>query len=169
MADDMDKIEDNQEETVAEEQVSDAAAEETAAPEETVEAPKKSDAPRAKNTMYNIEQELLAEQNNDGKFPEFNVGDTVKVYVKISEGNKERLQPYEGVVMGFKHGANRKSFIVRRISFEVAIERVFPFHSPYIERIELVRKGRVRRAKLYFLRGRFGKAAKIREKVKAHK
>ncbi len=165
----MDKNMDNQEETVAEEQVSDAAAEESAAPAEAVEAPAKTTGPLAKNTMYAIEQEILAEQNNDGKFPEFNVGDTIKVYVKISEGNKERLQPYEGVVMGFKHGANRKSFIVRRISFEVAVERVFPFHSPYIEKIDLVRRGRVRRAKLYYLRGRFGKAAKIREKVNAHK
>ncbi len=145
--------------------------EEAAASEsnEVTENEKSSEEPaqpvKIKNTLEAVEADILKEQNNDGKFPEFNVGDTIRVYVKIKEGNKERLQPYEGVVMGFKHGGPRKSFIVRRISYEVSVERVFPFHSPYIEKIELIRHGRVKRAKLYYLRGRFGKAAKIREKV----
>lgn len=125
----------------------------------------KAPAGKIKNTMADVEAMLLAEQSNDGKFPEFNIGDTVRIGVKIREGNKERVQPYEGVVIAFKHGGPRKSFIVRRISYEVAIERVFPFHSPYIESIEVVRRGRVRRAKLYYLRGRYGRAAKITEKV----
>ncbi len=127
---------------------------------EEIKAPKK-----VKNTMVDIENALLAENNNSEKFPKFNIGDTVKVYVKIIEGEKQRIQPYEGVVIAMKHGGSRKSFTVRRISYGVAIERVFPFHSPYIDRIEQIRKGRVRRAKLYYLRGRFGRSAVITEKV----
>ncbi len=148
-----------------------APAEEIKQEAETKEEPKaetkevKAPAAKIKNTMADVEAMLLAEQNNDGKFPEFGIGDTVRIGVKIREGNKERVQPYEGVVIAFKHGGPRKSFIVRRISYEVAIERVFPFHSPYIESLEVVRKGRVRRAKLYYLRGRYGRAAKITEKV----
>lgn len=118
-----------------------------------------------KNTLESVEKALLAEQSNDGKFPAFSVGDTVRVNVKIVEGDKQRIQPYEGTVLAEKHGSNRKSFTVRRVSYGVAIERVFPFHSPYIESVELVRKGRVRRAKLYYLRGRFGRSAVITEKV----
>lgn len=135
--------------------------------------------PKVKNTMEAVETELLVErlsvwQDEDAKkqnkmqearFPEFVVGDTIKVFVKIKEGKKERIQPYQGVVIGMKHGGVRKSFTVRRISHEVAIERVFPFYSPYIEKIEVIRHGQVRRAKLYYLRGRFGKSARIREKV----
>ena len=146
--------------------------EENAAPAEAVVEAKAEEKPavktekkKIKNVLEDIEQQLLTEQNNDAKFPVFNVGDTVRVYVKIIEGGKERVQPYEGVVISFKHGLNRKSFIVRRISFGVAIERVFPFHSPYLEKIEIKRRGRVRRAKLYYLRERFGKKAVIREKV----
>ncbi len=118
-----------------------------------------------KNNLVDIEKALLDEQNNLNKFPEFGVGDTIKVYVKIIEGDKQRLQPYEGVVLAIKHGGARKTFTVRRISYGVAIERVFPLHSPYIEKIEMVRKGKVRRAKLYYLRGRFGRSAVITEKV----
>lgn len=118
-----------------------------------------------KNTLDEINRRLLEEQNNFGRFVDFFPGDTVRVYVKIKEGNKERLQPYEGVVLGFQHGGPQTNFIVRRISHGVAVERVFPYHSPYLEKIEVVRRGRVRRAKLYFLRGRFGKKAKLKEKV----
>ncbi len=123
---------------------------------------------KIKNNMADIEKALLGEENNFGKFPEFNVGDTVRVSVKIKEGNKERIQPYEGVVLAFKHGGPRRTFMVRRVSYGVAIERVFPMHSPFLEKIDVIRRGRVRRAKLYYLRGRFGKSAKIREKVTQH-
>ncbi len=164
-----DEIEKNELETAGEaEEIKQETAETTGAVE-TAEKPeeKKAVAPAAKikNTMADVQAMLLAEQNNFDKFPEFNVGDTVRVGVKIREGNKERVQPYEGVVIAFKHGGPSRSFIVRRISYEVAIERVFPFHSPYIESVEVVRRGRVRRAKLYYLRGRYGRAAKITEKV----
>ena len=118
-----------------------------------------------KNTMESIEKNLLESQNNFNKLADFNVGDTVKVYVKIVEGDKQRVQPYIGVVIAIKHGGNRKTFTVRRISYNVAIERVFPYHSPFIEKIEIVRKGRVRRSKLYYLRGRFGRSAVVSEKV----
>jgi large subunit ribosomal protein L19 len=120
---------------------------------------------KIRNTMESVEKEILEAQNNNGKFPEFAVGDTVKVYVKIIEGDKQRLQPFEGMVLGFQNGGPRRSFIVRRISYGVAIERVFPFHSPFLEKIEVVRKGKVRRAKLYYMRGRFGRSAVVAEKV----
>ncbi|MGA2142064.1 MAG: 50S ribosomal protein L19 [Brevinematales bacterium] len=112
-----------------------------------------------------MEKSFMSLHQNVEKYPLFNVGDTVKVFVKIIEGEKQRIQPYEGVVLAIKHGGVRKSFIVRRISYGVAIERVFPFYSTYIDKIEVVRKGRVRRAKIYYLRGRFGKSAVITEKV----
>ncbi len=129
-----------------------------------VEEPKP-EVKKVKNSILEIEKSLLAENNNAAKYPVFTAGDTVKVYVKIIEGDKQRIQPYEGVVIAIRHGGARKSFIVRRISYGVAIERVFPFYSTFIQKIELVRKGRVRRAKLYYLRGRFGKSAVITEKV----
>lgn len=118
---------------------------------------------KIKNTMHDIEKMLLEEQNNNNKFPNFRVGDTIKVSVRIKEGTKERIQIYEGVVICFKHGMNRKTFIVRRVTSGISIERVFSFHSPYLASIEIVRKAKVRRAKLYFLRGRFGKAARLKE------
>lgn len=118
---------------------------------------------KIKNTMHNIEKMLLEEQNNNNKFPDFRVGDTIKVSVRIKEGTKERIQIYEGVVICFKHGMNRKTFMVRRVTSGISIERVFSFHSPYLASIEIVRKAKVRRAKLYFLRGRFGKAARLKE------
>lgn len=118
---------------------------------------------KIKNTMHNIEKMLLEEQNNNNKFPNFRVGDTIKVSVRIKEGTKERIQIYEGVVICFKHGMNRKTFMVRRVTSGISIERVFSFHSPYLASIEIVRKAKVRRAKLYFLRGRFGKAARLKE------
>lgn len=93
----------------------------------------------------------------------FNVGDTVKVYVKVVEGDKERVQAYEGVCIAKKGSSIRENFTVRRVSFGIGVERTFPVHSPRIAKIEVIRKGKVRRAKLYYLRDRQGKAAKIKE------
>ena len=95
--------------------------------------------------------------------PAFRVGDTVRVHVKIKEGDKERIQIFEGIVIARKNGDLRSTFTVRKISFGQGVERIFPLHSPVIEQIEVVRKGRVRRAKLYYLRSLKGKAAKIKE------
>lgn len=96
--------------------------------------------------------------------PEFRVGDTVKVYVKIKEGEKERLQAFEGVVIRRSRGVLRASFTVRKISYGVGVERVFPLHSPSLDRIEVQSHGRVRRGRLYYLRNLQGKAARIRER-----
>ena len=93
---------------------------------------------------------------------EFNVGDTVRVNFKVIEGNKERIQAYEGIVIARKHGGLRETFTVRRISSGIGVERTFPIHSPKIDSIVVVRKGEVRRAKLYYLRERTGKAAKVK-------
>ena len=95
--------------------------------------------------------------------PKFSIGDTVRVQVKVVEGNRERLQAFEGTVIARKNGGLRETFIVRRVSFGVGIERSFPIHSPRIDRVEVVRKGKVRRAKLYYLRKLSGKAAKLKE------
>ena len=95
--------------------------------------------------------------------PSFLVGDTVKVHVKIKEGDKERIQVFEGVVIARRNGDLRSSFTVRKISFGQGVERIFPLHSPIIDKIEVSKKGKVRRAKLYYLRGLKGKAAKIKE------
>jgi len=95
--------------------------------------------------------------------PQFNVGDTIKIFVKVVEGTRERLQAFEGICIAKKNGSVRETFTVRRMSFGVGIERVFPLHSPRIDRIEVIKKGRVRRAKLYYLRKLKGKAAKIKE------
>ena len=97
--------------------------------------------------------------------PAFNIGDTIKVFVKVKEGNRERLQGFEGVVIARKNGGIRETFTVRRVSFGIGVERTFPLHSPKIDHIEIIRKGDVRRAKLYYLRERSGKSAKIRTKV----
>ena len=94
-----------------------------------------------------------------------NVGDTVRVHVRIKEGSRERIQVFEGIVIAKKHGGIEETITVRRLAYGVGVEKVFPLHSPSIEKIETVRKGYVRRAKLYYLRGRVGKAAKIREKL----
>ena len=96
--------------------------------------------------------------------PAFDIGDTVKVFVKVVEGSRERLQGFEGVVITRKNGGVRETFTVRRVSFGVGVERTFPLHSPKIDHIEVIRKGVVRRAKLYYLRERSGKSAKIKEK-----
>jgi large subunit ribosomal protein L19 len=109
-----------------------------------------------------------AEQTAANKeHPQFEPGDTVNVHVRVSEGDKERVQLFKGVVIARKHGGPRASFTVRKVSYGVGVERVFPLHSPVIDQIELVRRGRVRRAKLYYLRERRGKAARITEKRQA--
>ena len=95
--------------------------------------------------------------------PQVQVGDTIRVHLKVKEGNRERIQVFEGTVIAKKHGGIEETFTVRRISYGIGVEKVFPVHSPAIEKIELVRHGKVRRAKLYYLRGRVGKAAKIKE------
>lgn len=97
--------------------------------------------------------------------PEVEVGDTVRVHVKVKEGSRERIQVFEGIVIAKKHGGIEETITVRRISYGVGVEKVFPLHSPSIDHIEAVRHGYVRRAKLYYLRDRIGKAAKIREKL----
>lgn len=94
----------------------------------------------------------------------FNVGDTVKVYVKVIEGDKERIQPFQGTVIGRKGSGTRESFVVRKISFGVGVERIFPVCSPTVDRVEVIKRGAVRRAKLYYLRGKKGKSAKIKER-----
>lgn len=95
--------------------------------------------------------------------PEIAIGDQVKVFVKVIEGSRERLQSYEGIVIAKKNGGIRETFTVRRVTYGVGVERTFPIHSPKIDRIEVVRHGKVRRAKLYYLRERTGKAAKLKE------
>ena len=95
----------------------------------------------------------------------FSVGDTVKVFFKIVEGTTERIQVFEGIVIAKNNSGVRKTFTVRKVSYGVGVERIFPMHSPRIEKIEVVRRGRVRRAKLYYLRSRVGKAAKVKELI----
>ena len=107
-----------------------------------------------------IEQEQIRTD-----LPKLSIGDFVKVHLKVKEGTRERLQVFEGTVIAIKGTGLRKSFTVRRVSYGVGVERILPVHSPKIDHIEVVRKGKVRRAKLYFLRDRVGKAAKIKEKL----
>ena len=97
--------------------------------------------------------------------PNFKSGDTVKVYVKIKEGDKERIQVFEGTVIAKKHGGIQETFTVRRLSYGVGVERTFPVNSPKIDKIDVVRRGKVRRAKLYYLRDRVGKATRVKEKI----
>lgn len=97
--------------------------------------------------------------------PEVYIGDTVKVHVRIQEGDKSRIQVFEGTVIAKKHGGISETFTVRRVSYGVGVERVFPLHSPHIDRVELVKSGKVRRGKLYYLRDRVGKAAKVKQKI----
>ena len=99
------------------------------------------------------------------EMPPVEVGDTVKVHVKVKEGARERIQVFEGTVIAKKHGGIRESFTVRRLSFGVGVERCFPLHSPKVAYVTVVRAGKVRRAKLYYLRGRTGKAAKVKEDI----
>ena len=107
-----------------------------------------------------IEQQQIKQD-----IPEFNVGDNVKVHYRITEGNRERIQVFQGDVIRRQGASSRETFTVRKISFSVGVERTFPVHSPKIEKIEVVRRGDVRRAKLYYLRDKVGKAAKIKEKA----
>ena len=106
---------------------------------------------------------IEAQQLRKNPLPEFRVGDTVKVHVLIKEGEKERAQIFEGVVIKRHHHGVRASFVVRKVSYGVGVERIFPMNSPRIEKLEIVAKGRVRRGRLYYLRDRAGKAARIRE------
>ena len=108
-----------------------------------------------------IEQEQLKSD-----LPKFSAGDTVKVHIRVKEGKRERIQIFEGVVIKRQNGGVRETFTVRKISFGVGVEKIFPVHSPSIEKIEVTRKGKVRRAKLYYLRERIGKKAKVKELVK---
>ncbi|ERK30671.1 MULTISPECIES: 50S ribosomal protein L19 [Clostridium] len=108
-----------------------------------------------------IEQEQLRSD-----LPNFSIGDTVKVHVKVKEGNRERIQVFEGTVIKKQNGGTRETFTVRRLAYGVGVERTFPINSPIIEKVEIVRYGKVRRAKLYYLRDRVGKAAKVKELIK---
>ena len=109
--------------------------------------------------IRNIEKEQFRTD-----MPDIAIGDTVRVYEKVVEGNRERLQAFEGVVISRKHGGLRETFTVRRVSYGIGVERTFPMHSRRVDRVEVIRHGRVRRAKLYYLRDRVGKAAKLRER-----
>ena len=109
--------------------------------------------------------QALTSQYMKPELPEMNVGDTVRVHVKIKEGSRERIQVFEGTIIAKKHGGIEETITVRRISYGVGCEKVFPVHAPNIVNVETVRHGKVRRAKLYYLRDRMGKAAKVREKV----
>lgn len=97
--------------------------------------------------------------------PEVAIGDLVRVHVKVKEGSRERIQVFEGTVIAKKHGGVEETFTVRRVSYGVGVEKIFPINSPIIDKVELVRHGKVRRAKLYYLRGRVGKAAKVKERI----
>ena len=109
--------------------------------------------------------EVLEQEQLRSDIPEFRAGDTVKVHAKIVEGNRERIQVFEGVVISRSGSGVRENFTVRRISYGVGVERTFPLHSPKVAKIEVVRKGKVRRAKLYYLRDRIGKATRVKEKI----
>ena len=113
--------------------------------------------------MSNLVESLQREQMR-GDLPDFRIGDTVKVHVKIREGDTERIQVFEGVVIRHHKGLLGATFTVRKVSYGVGVERIFPVHSPQMDRIEVLRRGRVRRSRLYYLRQRHGKAARIREK-----
>ena len=108
----------------------------------------------------------LRESQVKADHPVVAIGDYVRVHVKVKEGSRERIQVFEGTVIAKKHGSAEETFTVRRVSYGVGVERVFPIHSPNVEKVELVREGRVRRAKLYYLRGRVGKAAKVKSKLR---
>ncbi|HOD28124.1 MAG TPA: 50S ribosomal protein L19 [Syntrophales bacterium] len=107
--------------------------------------------------------EMLEKEQMRGDIPAFKSGDTVRVYVRIVEGQKQRIQAYEGVVIRRRNGLNRSTFTVRKVSYGVGVERTFPLHSPVIDRIEVVNRGRVRRSRLYYLRALRGKKARIKE------
>ena len=116
-----------------------------------------------------MNQEIIRQIENEQlktDRPEFRVGDTIRVYARIKEGNRERIQMFEGTVLKRQNGGLQETFTVRRMSYGVGVEKTWPLHSPVIDKIEVVRKGSVRRAKLYYLRDRVGKAAKVKELVR---
>ncbi|MDR0445652.1 MAG: 50S ribosomal protein L19 [Oscillospiraceae bacterium] len=108
---------------------------------------------------------ILGERYMKPELPQMNVGDTVRVTVRVKEGSRERTQAFEGTIIAKKHGGINETITVRRVSYNVGCEKVFPVHSPTIVSVETVRRGRVRRAKLYYLRGRVGKRAKVKERI----
>ena len=125
------------------------------------------DGPLERNVMSDLIK-FIEEESNQRRadLPDFGAGDTVNVHVKIKEGNKERIQQFQGTVIQRKNpGSNGETFTVRKISGGIGVERIFPLLSPNLEKIEVLRKGKVRRARLYYLRGRQGKAARIKEKI----
>jgi large subunit ribosomal protein L19 len=109
---------------------------------------------------------LIAHDSLKKEMPELCIGDTVKVHINIKEGEKSRIQIFEGTIIAKKHGGIQETFTVRRLSHGCGVEKVFPVHSPAVAKVEVVRKGRVRRAKLYYLRDRVGKAAKVKEQIR---
>ena len=113
------------------------------------------------NIIDQIEKENMKES-----IPEFNIGDTVRVGVRIKEGDKSRIQAFEGIVIPRQHGGVNETFTVRRVAHGCGIERVFPLHSPNVDKVTVIRHGRVRRAKLFYLRDRVGKAAKVKEQIR---
>ena len=114
--------------------------------------------------MNDIIREIEAEQLKENA-PEFRVGDTVKVFGKMKEGNRERIQVFEGIVLKIQNGGNRTTFTVRKFSNGIGVEKTWPLHSPNVEKVEVVRRGKVRRAKLFYLRDRVGKKAKVKERI----
>lgn len=108
---------------------------------------------------------LISDSSLKAEVPQIKIGDTVKVHVKIREGERERIQVFEGTVIAIKGSGISKTFTVRRLSYGVGVERVFPLHSPNVAKVEHIRSGKVRRSKLYYLRDRVGKAAKVKEKL----
>lgn len=113
------------------------------------------------NVIKAIEQEQIRTD-----IPELKIGNTVKVYLKVKEGNRQRIQMFEGTIIRRNGGGLSETFTVRKLSYGVGVEKIFPVHSPVIEKVEIVRVGKIRRAKLYFLRDRVGKAAKLKEKLR---
>jgi len=115
------------------------------------------------DTMNAIQ--LVEQKNLKAEKPQFNVGDTVRVHVRVIEGKRERIQMFEGLVMKKQHGGVNETFTVRKISSGVGVERTFPIHSPKVDAVDVIRRGKVRRAKLNYIRGRVGKAAKVKERI----
>ncbi len=109
--------------------------------------------------------QLISASSLKKEVPQFSVGDTVRVHVRIKEGDKSRIQVFEGTVIARKHGGINETFTVRRLTHGCGVERVFPLHAPVVDKVEVIRRGKVRRAKLYYLRGRVGKAAKVKELI----
>ena len=120
------------------------------------------------NTLEKFEAAELAKQGGAESIPDFSAGDTLRVNVRVVEGERERIQAYEGVCIGRKNAGINSSFTVRKLSFGEGVERVFPLYGPRVDSIDVIRRGKVRRAKLYYLRGRTGKAARIFERTTGH-